>query len=55
MTERTVKRGTPVATETPDLAAERVRQLQALFPDVVTEGGVDFDKLRSALGDSRQR
>ena len=51
MTEPT-GRGTPVATETPDLVAERVRQLQALFPDVVTEGRVDFDKLRAALGDS---
>ena len=47
-----VKRGVPVATETPDLVAERVQQLQALFPDVMTEGGVDFDKLRTALGDS---
>ena len=37
---------------TPDLAAERVRQLQALFPDAVTEGRVDFDKLRAALGDT---
>ena len=47
-----VKRGVPVATETPDLVAERVQQLQALFPDVVTEGRVDFDKLRAALGDT---
>ena len=45
-------RGVPVATETPDLVAERVRQLQALFPDVVTEGRVDFDKLCTALGDT---
>ena len=51
MTEPT-GRGTPVAMTTPDLAAERVRQLQALFPDVVTEGRVDFDKLRAALGDA---
>ena len=51
MTEPT-GRGTPVATTTPDLAAERVRQLQALFPDAVTEGRVDFDKLRAALGDT---
>lgn len=47
-----VKRGVPVATETPDLVAERVQQLKALFPDVVAEGRVDFDKLRAALGDS---
>ena len=37
---------------TPDLVGERVQQLQALFPDVVTEGRVDFDKLRAALGDT---
>ena len=46
------KRGEPVAMTTPDLVGERVRQLQALFPDVVTEGRVDFDKLRAALGDT---
>ena len=49
MTEPT-GRGTPVATTTPDLVAERVRQLQVLFPDAVTEGRIDFDKLRTALG-----
>ena len=35
----------------PDLLQESVRRLRELFPEVVSEGKVDFDKLRSVLGD----
>jgi adenine-specific DNA-methyltransferase len=41
----------PVPKTTPDLRSERVEKLKALFPDCVTEGRVDFDCLRAALGD----
>lgn len=33
-----------------DLTASTIAQLRQLFPDVVTEGRVDFDRLRAALG-----
>lgn len=36
---------------TPDLAAEHIEQLKAIFPDVFEEGKVDFDKLRQDLGE----
>jgi len=34
-----------------DLVAERIEQLKRLLPEVATEGGIDFDKLRLVLGD----
>jgi len=34
-----------------DLVAERTQQLHALLPEAFTEGRVDFDRLRAALGD----
>lgn len=34
-----------------DLVAERIEQLKQLLPEVATEGGIDFDKLRLVLGD----
>ena len=34
-----------------DLVAERIEQLKQLLPEVATEGGIDFDKLRLILGD----
>jgi len=37
--------------ESPDLTAENVEKLASLFPGVVTEGKVNFDLLRSMLGD----
>ena len=37
--------------ETPDLTAENVAKIASLFPGVVTEGKVNFDLLRSMLGD----
>ncbi len=35
-----------------DVRAERVAALRELFPEAVTEGKVDFDRLREALGDA---
>jgi len=37
--------------ETPDLTAENVTKIAELFPGVVTEGKVNFELLRSMLGD----
>ena len=37
--------------ETPNLTAENVTKIAELFPGVVTEGKVNFDLLRSMLGD----
>lgn len=34
-----------------DLVAERIEQLKQLLPEIATEGGIDFDKLRLVLGD----
>ena len=39
-------------TRSADLVADNVAQLKALFPEAVTEGGVDFDVLRQLLGDA---
>jgi len=36
---------------TPDIAEENVEELKRLFPEIVTEGKVDFDALREVLGD----
>lgn len=35
---------------TPDLTAERLQALQELVPEVFSEGKIDFEKLRAALG-----
>ena len=42
-----------VDLESKDLVAERIEQIKALFPEIVTEGegAVDFEKLRLILGD----
>lgn len=37
--------------ETPNLTAENVAKIAELFPGVVTEGKVNFDQLRSMLGE----
>ena len=42
---------TEISKTTPDLAAEQVEKLKTLFPECVTEGRVDFDRLRATLGD----
>ncbi|MDD7554368.1 site-specific DNA-methyltransferase [Schaalia hyovaginalis] len=34
-----------------DLVAERVDEMRELFPEVFSEGGIDFEKLRLVLGD----
>jgi adenine-specific DNA-methyltransferase len=39
-----------VERTSPDLAAEQMARLRRLFPEVFTEGRVDFDKLRATLG-----
>lgn len=36
---------------TPDIVEQNVEQLKALFPEIVTEGKVDFDVLQEVLGD----
>ena len=36
---------------TPDLAEENIQKLMQLFPEVVTEGKVDFEKLQQILGE----
>jgi len=43
--------GEPVQKETPDIAEEQLVRLKELFPEAFTEGKVDFDKLRTTLGD----
>jgi adenine-specific DNA-methyltransferase len=40
-----------VAREAPALTDEQVADLKGLFPEAFTEGRVDFDKLRTTLGD----
>lgn len=37
--------------ETPDLTAANIQKLAELFPGVVAEGKVNFDLLRTMLGD----
>lgn len=36
--------------KTPDLVEENIQKLRSLFPDVFTEGKVDFEKLQQVLG-----
>ncbi|MBI3090488.1 MAG: site-specific DNA-methyltransferase [Candidatus Tectomicrobia bacterium] len=36
--------------KSPDLVAENIEQLQALFPEAITEGKVDFEVLKQLLG-----
>src|SRR4029077_8443735 len=50
--KRRLRRGQPVALATPDFLTEGRDQLRQLLPNVFTEGKVDLEKLRSALGDS---
>ena len=37
-------------THSPDVVAENIAQLQALFPEAFTEGKIDFDVLKQLLG-----
>ena len=36
---------------TPNIAAENIEQLRRIFPDVFSEGKIDFDKLKQNLGE----
>ncbi len=40
-----------VTRQSTDILAERMGELKAIFPDVFTEGKVDWEKLRAALGE----
>ena len=37
--------------ESANLVDERIERMRELFPEVFSEGGIDFDKLRLELGD----
>jgi len=37
--------------ETPDLAQDNIEKLKNIFPDIVIDGKIDFDKLKQDLGD----
>ena len=37
--------------EAPNLFAERLVELKSIFPEVFSEGRIDFDKLKTALGE----
>lgn len=42
---------TELTGQTPDIAEENIAMLKEIFPDVIEEGKVDFDKLKQVLGD----
>ena len=44
-------RETTLTGKTPDIAEENIKKLKQIFPEVVTEGKIDFDKLRQLLGE----
>lgn len=50
---------TTLTGNTPDIAEENIQKLRQIFPDVFTEGKVDFEKLQQVLGnyveDSNER
>jgi len=41
-----------VAKATPDLLAERLEAMRELVPEALSEGKIDFEKLRVALGEA---
>ncbi|WP_323772145.1 site-specific DNA-methyltransferase [Antarctobacter sp.] len=43
---------TPQDGQSADIISENIEKLQEMFPDVFTEGGVNFDVLRQLLGDA---
>jgi adenine-specific DNA-methyltransferase len=43
---------TYVSKTTPDLAREQIEQLRRIFPECVTEGQVDWERLRATLGEA---
>ena len=46
------RKGEPVALMTPDFLGEQKEQLRQLLPHVFTEGKIDVEKLRAALGET---
>jgi adenine-specific DNA-methyltransferase len=47
----THRHGEPVQSESARPGEERLARLRELFPEAFTEGKVDFERLRAALGD----
>ena len=41
----------PISGKTLDLTEENIDKLKELFPEVLTDGQIDFEKLRLILGD----
>jgi len=42
---------TTLTGKTPDIGEENIKKLMTMFPEVVTEGKVDFEKLKQVLGE----
>ena len=42
----------PAELESADLVSDQIARLKSVFPEAVTEGRVDFDKLRTTLGEA---
>ena len=51
MTKKSTKSKESVEKTFPDFIDERIEQLKTLFPEVISEGKVDFEKLRQSLGE----
>ena len=51
--KKTLKSGRrqPVAREAAQILSEQIERLKELFPKAVSEGKIDFDKLRATLGE----
>jgi len=47
-----MKKVQPEEGESADIVSENIERLKELFPDALSEGGVDFDALRQLLGDA---
>lgn len=46
------QRAEPVPKTTPNIIQEQIERLRRLFPECVTEGKVDFERLRATLGEA---
>ncbi len=42
---------TTLTGQTPNIVADNVQRLRELFPEIVTEGKIDFEKLQGILGE----
>jgi adenine-specific DNA-methyltransferase len=42
---------TTLTGKTPDIGEENIKKLKQLFPEVFTEGKIDFEKLKQVLGE----